>query len=187
MRIEPFLLLQLILGYAFASVCFIFGISLHAWQLWASIGIVLFLAFFYSKRLCAGLLALNLLSFILTLYTFSYVHIDASICHLPMTHFMQDGWNPIRESSIEAVRNCFVARGMDNVDLFTILHIIAGPKFAQILAAQMQTATGLFTALGYPIWIMLFSLGILSFRFSALVWGASRWLSIAFAVLVTSN
>lgn len=187
MRIEPFLLLQLMLGYTFASVCFIFGVSLHAWQFWAAIGITLSLAFFYSRRLGVGLLALNVFAFILTLYTFSYVHIDASICHLPMTHFMQDGWNPIRESSVEAVRNCFVARGMDNVDLFTILHIIAGPKFAQILAAQMQSATGLFTALGYPIWIMLFALGILAYRFSSAFWGISRWVSVAFAVLVTSN
>lgn len=187
MRFEPFLLLQLLSGYALASICFLFGIPLGAWQLWVSLAVASSAAAFCSRRALAWTLALNLLAFGLTLYTFTYVHIDASICHLPMTHFMQDGWNPVRESSIDAVRSCFAARGLDDVELFSVLHIIASPKFSQILAAQMQSATGLFTALGYPIWIMCFILGATAFRFAQSVWGMSRWMSAAFGVLVASN
>ena len=62
---------------------------------WVSLAVASSAAAFCSRRALAWMLALNLLAFVLTLYTFTYVHIDASICHLPMTHFMQDGWNPV--------------------------------------------------------------------------------------------
>lgn len=187
MRFEPFLLLQLLTGYILASVCFLFGVSLASWQLWASMAIAFAAAFVCSRRAFVQVLAVNALVFALTLYTFTYVHIDASICHLPVTHFMQDGWNPVRESSIEAVRARFAARGFEDVSLFTVLHVIACPKFPQILAAQMQSAAGLFTALGYPIWIMCFTLCAVAFRFALSVWNASRPMATAFAVLVASN
>lgn len=187
MRFEPFLLLQLLLGYTLASVCFVLGISLHAWQFWVTVAAVVSAAFIYSRNIGFLVLGLNVLAFVLTLYTFTYVHIDASICHLPVTHFLEDGWNPVRESSIEAVRSCFADRGLAETGLFSIMHIIASPKFSHILAAQMQSATGLFTALGYPLWIMCITLGAVAFRFASCVWRSSRLTAAAFAVLVASN
>lgn len=187
MRLEPFLLLQLLTGYALASVCFVMGIELGAWQFWVSFATAAGAAFYFSRKAGLWMLALNALVFALTLYTFSYVHIDASICHLPMSHFMQDGWNPVRESSIEAVRSRFAARGLGDVQLFSILHVIAGPKFSQILAAQMQSASGLFSAGGYPLWTMCLALAFVAFRFATLVWRLPRLVAVAFAVLVTSN
>lgn len=187
MRFEPFLLLQLLVGYALASVCFLAGVQLHAWQFWVSFAVATGAAFYFSRKAGLWMLGINTVVFALTLYTFTYVHIDASICHLPMTHFMQDGWNPVRDSSIDAVRGCFAARGMPDVSDFTVLHVIAGPKFSQILAAQYQSAFGLFSAGGYPVWMMVFALAFAAFRFARDVWSVPCWISVAFAVLVSSN
>lgn len=186
-RLEPFLLLQLLAGYGLACACFLFGASLHAWQFWCSFLVSAGAAFWFSRKAGMWMIGLNALMCVLTLYTFTYVHIDASICHLPMSHFMQDGWNPVREPVQEAVRACFAARGVSDVADSTILHVIAGPKFSQILAAQLQSASGLFSAGGYPVWIMIFALALASYRFSLLIWKTSRLVAVVFAVFVCSN
>lgn len=186
-RLEVFLILQLLLGFSLSNVCFLLGFSLHAWHFWASFSVVTGAAFWFSRKAGMWMLGLNALMFVLTLYTFTYVHIDASICHLPMSHFMQDGWNPVRNPTVEGVKECFAARGVTDVPLSTILHVLAGPKFSQILAAQLQSASGLFSAGGYPIWIMMFALAIVSYRFSRLVWKTNRLTAKVFAAFVCSN
>lgn len=187
MRIESFLLLQLLLGYGLSSVCFLFGFSLHAWHFWVPLVLAVASAFWYSRRTGFWMIALNGLMVVLTFYTFTYVHIDASICHVPISHFLEDGWNPIRESSIEAVRAHFAERGMPDMRDFSIYHIIAAPKMVQILAAQMQSALGLFSAAGYALWFSCFALAIVACRFARTIWNASNWVSVAFAVLAASN
>lgn len=186
-RLEPFLLLQLLVGYGLACACFLFGVSLHAWQFWCSFLVSAGAAFWFTRKAGMWMIGFNALMFVLTLYTFTYVHIDASICHLPMSHFMQDGWNPVWEPTQEAVEACFAARGVPNVAKSTILHVIAGPKFSQILAAQLQSASGLLSAGGYPVWIMMFALALASYRFSLLIWKTSRPVGVVFAVFVCSN
>lgn len=187
MRIESFLLLQLLLGYGLSSICFLFGFSLQAWHFWVPLVFTVAAAFWYSRRTGFWMIALNGLMFVLTLYTFTYVHIDASICHVPISHFLEDGWNPIRESSVEAVRAHFAERGMPDMRDFSIYHIIAAPKMVQILAAQMQSAFGLFSAGGYALWFTCFALLIVAYRFARIMWNASHRVAIAFAALAASN
>lgn len=187
MRVESFLLLQLLLGYGLSSICFLFGFSLHAWHFWVPLVLTVAAAFWYSRRTGFWMIALNGLMFVLTFYTFTYVHIDASICHVPISHFLEDGWNPIRESSVEAVRAHFAERGMPDMRDFSIYHIIAAPKMVQILAAQMQSALGLFSAGGYALWFTCFALLIVACRFARTMWNASNWVAAAFAALAASN
>ena len=187
MRLEAFLVLQLLLGFGLSNACFLIGCSLHAWHFWASFAAVTGLAFWYSRKAGLWMLGLNLLMVILTFYTFTYVHVDASICHLPISHFLQDGWNPVTESSVEAVRARFAGRGVSEANDFLAYHIIAAPKFSQILAAQMQSAFGLFSAGGYALWFMCFALAISGYRFSTSVFRAGRWTSAVFAALLCSN
>jgi hypothetical protein len=144
MRLEAFLVLQLLLGFGLSNACFLVGSSLQAWHFWGAFAAVTGLAFWYSRKAGLWMIGLNLLMLLLTFYMFTYVHIDASICHLPISHFLEDGWNPVTESSVEAVRARFAGRGVSEAKDFLAYHIIAAPKFSQILAAQMQSAFGLF-------------------------------------------
>ena len=187
MRLEAFLVLQLLLGFGLSNACFLIGFSLHAWHFWASFAAVIGLAFRHSRRAGLWMIGLNLLMLVLTFYTFTYVHVDASICHLPISHFLEDGWNPVTESSVEAIRARFADRGLHEINDFPVYHIIAAPKFSQILAAQMQSAFGLFSAGGYALWFMCFTLAIVAYRFSSSVFRAERWISSVFAALVCSN
>ena len=186
-RLEAFLLFQILVGFAVASLSFLFGRSLGAWQYWLSLCVALGAAFVHSPRAFSKLFLLNALAAGLTLFTFSYAHIDASICHLPAAHFMADGWNPVRDSSVEAVKGLFAAAGMADVSDFQALHVLTVPKFSHILAAQFATAFGLFTAMGYPFWMTLFALVLAAHRFVKDVWGASSLVAAAFAALAASN
>ena len=187
MRLEAFLVLQLLLGFGLSNACFLIGCSLHAWHFWASFAAVTGLAFWYSRKAGLWMIGLNFLMLLLTFYTFTYVHVDASICHLPISHFLEDGWNPVTESSVEAVRARFAGRGVSEAKDFLAYHIIAAPKFSQILAAQMQSAFGLFSAGGYALWFMCFALAISGYRFSTSVFRAGRRTSAVFAALLCSN
>lgn len=186
-RPEVFLLFQMLLGYALACGSFLCGLSIGAWQFWLSLFAVLGAAFCRSPRDCLHIFLLNALVFVLTLFTFSYVHVDASICHLPAAHFMADGWNPVRDSSLEVVKGFFAKSGMVGVDDFQALHVMTVPKFSHILAAQFGRAFGLFTAMGYPLWMSLAALVLAAYRFAGKIWSAPRIVSAAFAALAASN
>lgn len=187
MRLDSFLLLQLLLGFSIANLCFLINIPLNAWQFWASFVLATGFAFLHSLKSGFMMIVLNALMFILTLYTFTYTHFDASVCHLPISHFLQDGWNPIKDLSVDTIRGYFANRGVSNMMDFAVYHIIAAPKFSQILAAQMQSAFGLLTAGGYALWFMCFALAISAYRFSCRVFKFSSIISIIFAVLVITN
>ena len=186
-RLEAFLLLQVLTGFAVASLSFLFGGSLGAWQYWLSLCVALGAAIVHSPRALFKVFLLNALAAGLTLFTFSYAHIDASICHLPAAHFMADGWNPVRDSSMEAVKGLFTGAGMASVSDFQALHVMTLPKLSHILAAEFATAFGLFTAMGYPFWMTLFALVLAAHRFARDVWSASSLAAAAFAALAAVN
>lgn len=181
------LVLQLMAGYCLSCGCFLLGIPLGGWQFWLSVMLVVGMGFRQSRALGWLTVGANALVFLLTLYTFTYVHCDASICHLPMSHFLADGWNPVRESSAEVIRQYYALHGMPNVREFDIIHVMVDPKFTQILAAQYQSAFGLFSAAGYPLWCLFFALIVTGYRFARAMWGISGWAAAAFAIAICSN
>ena len=185
--IEAFLLLQLLSGYIISCVSFLLGYSLQPWQFWSSMALSAIAAFIFSKKSAAQVIAINFVVFVLTMYTFTYVHVDASICHLPVAHFMLDGWNPVRENSLEAVRAMFASHGMTHVREFSAMHVLVVPKFVHILSAQLQSASGLFTAAAYPMWAMFFALASAAYKFSRAIWGASVFYACSFAALLCCN
>ncbi len=187
MGVEAFLLLQLIFGYVVSCVSFLFGYSLQPWHLWVSLMFSIASACVCSKKLGGWIVALNIAVFALTLYTFTYVHIDASICHSPVVDFIAGGWNPIRENSHEAVRALFAAHSVPDVREFSVMHVLVVPKFVHILAAQLKSALGLYTASAYPMWVMFFALASASYRFSRKIWNGTSLCACAFAALMCCN
>ena len=191
LRPEAIVLVQMLFGFGLACLCFLAGIRLGGWQFWISLAFGLGLAALQSRRTFLLVLALNALMFILTLYTFTYHHCDAGICHLPMAQFLEEGWNPVRECSHEIVLSHFYDHGITHeVDGrldFQALHVLLDPKLVQVLAAQMQAGCGLFTAAGYPLWFTVFALAALAFRTAREVLSAPVWVSLAFALLICCN
>ena len=187
MRAPTLLLLQLLLGYGLASVGFLFGVPIGPWQFWVTLAATVGAAFLSSRRTGFVLLALEVPVALLTFFTFTYTHIDASIFHLPLSHFLVDGWNPVREGTVETVRALFAAHGVADIENSTVFHMLVDPKFGQILAAQFQSAFGLFTALGYPMWSLHLVLGVTAYRFARAVWKASAPIAVGFAALMGAN
>lgn len=186
-RLGVLSVLQLVSGYGLACGCFVFGIPLGGWQFWLSALAAISLGFCRSRRLGFGMIGLNALVFLLTLFTFTYVHCDSAICHLPMSHFLADGWNPVRDASLETVKGYYAMHGIPDIRTFDALHVLIDPKFTQILAAQFQSAFCLFSALAYPLWFMTFALGLTAWRFARETWSASKAASAAFAVVLCVN
>lgn len=186
-RLEAFLLFQMLLGYAITLVSFLCGCPIGAWQYWLSLFATLSVAFRRSPKACLHVFLINALVALLTLFTFSYVHIDASICHLPVAHFMADGWNLLADSSLEAVKGLFAKSGMAGVDDFQALHVLTVPKFSHILAAQFETAFGLFTAMGYPFWMSLIALVLTAYRFAGKIWNVPQSFKAAFTAIAAIN
>ncbi len=186
-RLACLLLLQLVSGYALACAGFLLGVPVGGWQFVLSAAVAVGFGFASSLRTGWTLLALNALALLLTAFTFSYVHCDASICHVPMAHFLSDGWNPVRGATLETVRHYYAAHGLADIRTFDALHVLVNPKFSQILAAQVQSVTGLFSAAGHPLWISLFALALTAWRFARTEWSASRLLAGAFAAILCVN
>ncbi len=180
-------ILQLLSGYGLALVCFVLGVPIGGWQFFLSAAFVIAVGFRLSRPLGWSILAINAGVLFLTAFTFTYVHCDASICHLPLAHFLSEGWNPVREGTLSAVRDCYAAHGLPDIRAFDVQHVLAAPKFAHVLAAQVQRAFGLFTALGYPLWFLFVSLALSAFRFARQVCAASRGVSLALAVTLCAN
>ena len=191
LRPEAILLAQLLFGYGLACLCFLGGLPLGGWQFWVTLGASLGLAAFVSRRAFRRVLALEALMFVLTAFTFTYHHCDAAICHLPMSQFFEEGWNPVRDCSLETVLSYYRAHGItpaENPQLdFHALHVLVDPKFTQVLAAQMQAACRLFTAAAYPLWLTTFAVALLAFRTAREVLSAPRWAAVAFAALLCCN
>ena len=191
LRPEAILLAQLLFGYGLACLGFLGGLPLGGWQFWVTLGASLGLAAFVSRRAFRRVLALEALMFVLTAFTFTYHHCDAAICHLPMSQFFEEGWNPVRDCSLETVLSYYRAHGITPAETpqldFHALHVLVDPKFTQVLAAQMQAACRLFTAAAYPLWLTTFAVALLAFRTAREVLSAPRWAAVAFAALLCCN
>ncbi len=185
------LILQLVAGYGVACLCFLLGIPLGGWQYWLSVALAVGLGFRSSRWDGLWVIGLNALVFVLTLFTFTYIHCDASTCHVPMARFIQEGWNPVREPTFEAVAAHFAAYGVteaqDRLLDFHVFHLIADPKFVQILAAQMQAGCRLFTAAGYPLWMLFIALALTAARVAREVFGSGRRAAVVLATLLCCN
>lgn len=188
---ELFLPLQLVLGYGLACACFLVGIPLGGWQFWLSAAVTIALAFGRSRRIGLQTLALNVLMIVLTAYTFTYIHCDASSCHVPMSRFFEEGWNPIREATLEPLYAHYAQHGITAAEdprlNYHALHVLIDPKFAQILAAQLQAACRFFTAAGYPLWFLLMALAMTAWRTARDVFGAPRWARALLTTLLCCN
>ncbi len=185
------LLLQLLFGFGLASVCFLFDVPLGGWQFWASVAFAATLGFRHSRRMGTILLLLNALMALLTCFTFTYIHCDAATCHVPMARFMEEGWNPVRNPTLEAVKARWVAYGITAEENplidFHAWHVIVGPKFVQVLAAQMQAGCRLFTAAGYPLWILFMALALTAYRAARELFGTSARVAAGASALFCCN
>lgn len=191
LRPEAIVLVQMLFGYGLACLCFLAGIPLGGWQFWASLACGLGLAAGQSKRTFRLVAGLNALMFLLTLYTFTYHHCDAGICHLPMSRFFEEGWNPVRDCSLDAVIAHFNAHGITSGNNglleFEAYHVLLDPKFVQILAAQLQAGCGLFTAAAYPLWFTVFALAATAYRTARQELSLPVWAAATFAAMVCCN
>lgn len=190
-RLGALLVFQLVAGYALACLCFLLGFPLGGWQYVLPVGATVAAAFCLSKQTGWSLLVLEVLVFVLTLFTFTYIHCDASSCHVPMARFLEEGWNPVRETSIDRIYGFYAAHGItaaeDNRLAFHALHVLIDPKFTQILAAQMQAACGLFTAAAYPLWTLFFALALMAWRTAREIFAAPRWAAGLLAAFLCCN
>lgn len=157
---------------ALAALSLALGLPIAAWQWWAATcGCGLLLAFCsWRETKNARKLAIDVALFAAILAVFKLLvstpvflqDFDGSICHVPAVRLLADGWNPVYESTPEAIERAF------NLDTSTmrIWHLLSMPKAVWYFNAAAYRFFGNDYAMMLPILpFMALALAISLWRF----------------------
>lgn len=95
-----------------------------------------------------------------------------------MQHMIRSGWNPVLDSSREAIA-AFAGKGEIALD-----HVFMYSKLVPLMGAVVGKATGLFAADSFVAYALAVSLWIVAKRMAVAYWGCSRFAAHAFAASV---
>ena len=159
------------------SLGFFFGRPVSGSVFWIACGAAIAFAAVRSWRNAAVAVSLMGAAGFVTVYSFTYTRWDVLACHWPMAQAMLEGWNPVLEATVDAIRRA--TGGGAKVE-----HILLAPKFPAVCAALVCAATNLFTAGMFANICMLYALIGVAFRFATRILNANRYSSCVFAILM---
>lgn len=162
-RVENFVLLAIGLATFFAGLGFWFGGLLGRWQMMVAMIFTMGLAAMSSVKMLLRFLAICAVCFFACAYTFSYCGIDASVYHVPVQRLLNEGWNPIFQSSVEDVRR------LTN-DGCMAYHAAFLPRFVALVGALIAKISGLFVADTFVHYFSIYLVFAAGFRFAKLQW-----------------
>lgn len=169
----------------FASVGFLFGKTITGWYGILSVLLSVALALiggggFKNGLKRAGWFLLTLLAiFLIDQFFILFSWWDAQAYHLPAARFLLDGWNPIFDSTREAL---LAATGADP-ETFNAYHTAYLPRAGWLWSAVTAALTGNLESGDTLILITGIALAGLSWRITPLLFGGKRWKRIFFASL----
>ncbi len=168
------------------AVGFLFGISVTAW--WGVMGFLLTLVLALIgggtykdglKRM--GWFALTVVAVILVdQFFFLFSWWDAQAYHLPAAKFLLDGWNPVFDSTREAMLSATGA----NFEDFNAYHVAYLPRGGWIWSAITAAITGNLESGDSLILLTAVALGGLSWKVATLLYGQGEWKKWLFTLLI---
>lgn len=159
------------------SVGFFFGKSVSFKAFWLGLIVSFCLALMHSIARALSYLLVMLAIWLVTAYTFTYVHWDASVCHFPMAQALVEGWNPVLEATNEGLKAAL--KTPCNFD-----HILCAPKITALSSAIVSKGTNLFTATMFLPCCLFIALFSLAYRFAVEEFGCSKYCAAVFATCV---
>ena len=159
------------------SAGFFIGKAVSVKTFWLGLAITFCLALMHSIVRAFGYLLVMLAIWLVTAYTFTYVHWDASVCHFPMAQAMVEGWNPVLAATGEGLKAAL--KTPCNFD-----HILCAPKIGAISSAIVSKGTNLFTAAMFLPCCLFIALFSLSYRFAVEEFKCSKFCGALFATCV---
>ena len=159
------------------SAGFFFGKAISVKTFWLGLAVTFCLALMHSVLRAFSYLLVMLAIWLVTAYTFTYVHWDASVCHFPMAQAMVEGWNPVLEATTEGLKAAL--KTPCNFD-----HILCAPKIGAIASAIVSKGTNLFTAMMFLPCCLFVALFSLSYRFAVEEFKCSKFCGALFATCV---
>lgn len=145
---------------------FCLGISVQTVYFWlvASVGMAV-AAVASWKRACLFTLFLTFVS-LMAAYTFSYTGEDTLGCWFPMQWMIREGWNPIRQSGLDAIDAILSPFHASNH------HMLVYSKMMPLVGAVVSKGMGVFVAESFLAYVLIFSLWKTAARFADAYWGA---------------
>ena len=159
------------------AVGFFVGKAVSYKAFWLGVALSFSLALLHSIARAVGYLLMMAGIWLVTAYTFTYVHWDASVCHFPMAQAMVEGWNPVLDATHEGLKTTL--KGVCNFD-----HILCAPKITAIVSAVVSKGTNLFTATMFLPCCLFIALFSVAFRFVVEEFRCSKTTGALFAISI---
>lgn len=162
-----------------ANLMFFFSLPFSSAPLWLALAVVTAAAGAFSWRRAAAFAALCVGFLFLTAQIETYDGPDAMSCYVPMQRLLANGWNPMAQTTADALRELTDGRQA------AFQHILSLPRFSAVIGALSARTVGSYTGdlfLGLAMMVALF---FRSLRFGSWFF-RSRAAAFSLALVVTA-